>query len=94
MESKSGIKSVPRFGGWDNKKTETPDYTLVFSQARANRRFNKSGWRPASLGGEEEFVTFANLKNNADDDSNTNMIKEIDYTSGTEEVAVNRDSKK
>jgi Cleavage site for pathogenic type III effector avirulence factor Avr len=48
--------AVPQFGGWD-KKTATPDYSMVFSRARANRKYQKSGVRPASLSNESDLLT-------------------------------------
>ncbi|CAL9775277.1 unnamed protein product [Musa acuminata subsp. burmannicoides] len=57
-------RSVPQFGGWD-QKTATPDYSMVFSKARANKKHNKAEFRPStSLGTEEEFMVYQRYKNN------------------------------
>ncbi|OAY66346.1 hypothetical protein ACMD2_13218 [Ananas comosus] len=49
--------SVPQFGGWD-QKAGTPDYSMVFSRARANRKQQKTDMRRASLGNEAELMTY------------------------------------
>lgn len=57
-------RSVPQFGGWD-QKTATPDYSMVFSKARANKKHNKAEFRPStSLGTEEEFMVYQRYKSN------------------------------
>lgn len=55
---KNGRKSVPQFGGWDQNSPDT-NYTVVFSQARANRKQNKTDlteFKRNSLGNEQEFM--------------------------------------
>ncbi|XP_070675233.1 uncharacterized protein [Malus domestica] len=55
---KNGRKSVPQFGGWDQNSPDT-NYTVVFSQARANRKQNKTNlteFKRNSLGNEQEFM--------------------------------------
>ncbi|CAL9065393.1 unnamed protein product [Musa banksii] len=37
VKERNGLMSVPRFGGWA-QKTGTPDYSMVFSRARADKR--------------------------------------------------------
>ncbi|KAB2615270.1 hypothetical protein D8674_021858 [Pyrus ussuriensis x Pyrus communis] len=57
-EEKNGRKSVPQFGGWDQNSPDT-NYTVVFSQARANRKQNKTDlteFKRNSLGNEQEFM--------------------------------------
>lgn len=34
--------SVPEFGGWDQKAPGTTDYSMVFTQARANKKQQKT----------------------------------------------------
>ncbi|XP_052208743.1 uncharacterized protein LOC127812104 [Diospyros lotus] len=49
--------SVPEFGGWDRSADEeATNYSVVFSQARANRKEHKSNPRHASLGNEQEIL--------------------------------------
>lgn len=54
---KDNWMAVPRFGGWD-KKSGTPDYSMVFSRARANRKYQKSEGRLASFGTESDLLTY------------------------------------
>ncbi|CAK8538646.1 unnamed protein product [Lathyrus sativus] len=37
----SAKTSVPQFGGWDQKSTGATDYSMVFTQARANKKQQK-----------------------------------------------------
>ncbi|XP_031490045.1 uncharacterized protein LOC116257433 isoform X2 [Nymphaea colorata] len=53
MEDKPWM-AVPQFGGWD-QKSGSPDYSMVFSRARANRKQVKTTINRASLGTEEEL---------------------------------------
>ena len=53
---KSGWMSVPQFGGWDQKMNKT-DYSMVFQRARANRKENKTYFKAASLGNEQELIS-------------------------------------
>ncbi|GLT58701.1 hypothetical protein SLA2020_315720 [Shorea laevis] len=49
--------SVPQFGGWDRTSQGATNYSMVFSQARANRKQQKSeAIRRTSVGNEEELV--------------------------------------
>jgi len=57
---KNGGLSVPQFGGWNSKNPVPTDYSMVFTQARANRRQHKSDVRHASLGNERELLAAAN----------------------------------
>lgn len=47
--------SVPQFGGWDHKGGGA-NYSMVFSQARANRKQQKNEVKRDSLGNEREFI--------------------------------------
>ncbi|XVF19377.1 hypothetical protein REPUB_Repub11eG0105800 [Reevesia pubescens] len=47
--------SVPQFGGWDEKGLGAANYSMVFSQARDNRKQQKTDVR-RSLGNEQEFI--------------------------------------
>ncbi|KAK7304895.1 hypothetical protein VNO77_42788 [Canavalia gladiata] len=42
-KSANGKMSVPQFGGWEHKAAGVPtDYSIVFSQARANKKSQKN----------------------------------------------------
>ncbi|XP_072976505.1 uncharacterized protein [Typha angustifolia] len=56
-DKRNGWMSVPQFGGWD-QKTGTPDYSLVFSQARAKRKQHKREMTRASIGAEQELMAY------------------------------------
>ena len=51
--------SVPQFGGWDSKAPGATDYSMVFSQARANKKQQKTDIKYPSLGNEREFINAA-----------------------------------
>lgn len=56
---KDGWMAVPQFGGWDQKAGGgTPDYSMVFTRARANRKQQKIDVSSSSLGHEKEFLNF------------------------------------
>ncbi|KAK4441409.1 hypothetical protein Salat_0475800 [Sesamum alatum] len=75
MENSRGKNrmSVPQFGGWDGKAQDETNYSVVFSQARANRKKHKSELPTRSsngLGNEfelpndrEDVEPFSSLKN-------------------------------
>ncbi|KAK4790977.1 hypothetical protein SAY86_031390 [Trapa natans] len=48
--------AVPQFGGWDHKSPESTNYSVVFSQARANRKHHKSGFGHKGLGEQREVL--------------------------------------
>ncbi|KAI3461166.1 hypothetical protein Pfo_017829 [Paulownia fortunei] len=49
--------SVPQFGGWDGKsRDDQTNYSVVFSQARANRKKHKNAVNCHSLGNERELL--------------------------------------
>nr|XP_011459461.1 PREDICTED: uncharacterized protein LOC105349976 isoform X2 [Fragaria vesca subsp. vesca] len=56
----NGRKSVPQFGGWEQSATVEPtSYTMVFNNARANRKQNKTDlteFKRNSLGNEHELM--------------------------------------
>ncbi|KAF3328286.1 Cleavage site for pathogenic type III effector avirulence factor Avr [Carex littledalei] len=58
--------AVPKFGGWD-KKLGMPDYSMVFSRARANRKHQKSGARPTSFGNESNLLTYRHYDDHDDE---------------------------
>ncbi|CAB4278730.1 unnamed protein product [Prunus armeniaca] len=58
-EEKNARRSVPQFGGWDQNGPDPANYTVVFTQARANRKQNKTDlteFKRNSLGNEQEFL--------------------------------------
>ncbi|KAI5335021.1 PREDICTED: RPM1-interacting 4 (RIN4) family [Prunus dulcis] len=58
-EEKNARRSVPQFGGWDQNGPDPTNYTVVFTQARANRKQNKTDlteFKRNSLGNEQEFL--------------------------------------
>jgi hypothetical protein len=42
MQNKPAKMSVPQFGGWDQKAPGATDYSMVFAQARTNKKNQKS----------------------------------------------------
>ncbi|KAK7320467.1 hypothetical protein VNO77_29964 [Canavalia gladiata] len=51
--------SVPQFGGWDQTAAGATDYSMVFSQARAKKKLQKTNLpeiKRKSLGNEGDFV--------------------------------------
>ncbi|MED6122339.1 hypothetical protein PIB30_038915, partial [Stylosanthes scabra] len=69
----SAVNSVPQFGGWDQKDPAATNYSMVFAQARANRKSMKSdlsdSLKRSSLGSEEDLVSA-----NASPNTNPNPI--------------------
>ena len=55
----AGWNTVPQFGGWDQKGSDETNYSVVFSNARANRKLNKAGVRHSSFGSEQELMASA-----------------------------------
>lgn len=53
---KTGWLSVPQFGEWDQKTPSETNYSVVFSQARANRRHHKSDLTHRSYDFEQELL--------------------------------------
>ncbi|KAG6605945.1 hypothetical protein SDJN02_02690, partial [Cucurbita argyrosperma subsp. argyrosperma] len=61
-EKNNRWKSVPEFGGWDHNAPGASNYSVVFSQARANRKQQKTDlteFKRASLGNEREMMAMA-----------------------------------
>eukprot|EP00257_Ricinus_communis_P027763 XP_025015177.1 uncharacterized protein LOC8267754 [Ricinus communis] len=56
QEKKDGWMSVPQFGGWESKAPGATDYSMVFSQARANKKQQKTDIKHASFGNEKELI--------------------------------------
>lgn len=53
--------SVPEFGGWDKEPPGATNYSMVFSQARANRKQQKSDVL-RSLGNHRDFTAESSLQ--------------------------------
>ncbi|KAJ0977971.1 hypothetical protein J5N97_013445 [Dioscorea zingiberensis] len=72
--------TVPQFGGW-NEKTGTPDYSMVFSRARANRKQQKTSdvVKKASLTNEEENVITHQQNQSPRGDCSTKRRKLLSY---------------
>lgn len=49
-------KAVPQFGAWEQKGNTSPNYSMVFGQARAHRKQVKNDVRHLSLGDETELI--------------------------------------
>ena len=47
---------MPQFGGWDQRHGGTPDYSVVFSRARANRKEHKSDIKRASFSNDRDLI--------------------------------------
>ncbi|OIW02807.1 hypothetical protein TanjilG_29583 [Lupinus angustifolius] len=59
QKGKKPITSVPQFGGWDQNAAGATDYSMVFTQARANKKHMKTDLtevKRISLGNEHDFV--------------------------------------
>ncbi|XP_058743091.1 uncharacterized protein LOC131615918 [Vicia villosa] len=55
----SAKTSVPQFGGWDQKAIGATDYSMVFTQARANKKHQKTDLtevKRGSIGNERDFA--------------------------------------
>jgi len=52
----NGWTAVPQFGEWDQKGGASPNYSMVFGQARANRKEFKKNVKHLSLGNESELA--------------------------------------
>lgn len=65
---KNGWLSVPEFGGWDKQAPASPNYSVVFSQARANRKHLKTDLSDlrSNLENERELIN-ANHDHHQDD---------------------------
>ncbi|KAL7084644.1 hypothetical protein ACP275_14G234400 [Erythranthe tilingii] len=51
-----GRRRLPEFGGWDRKSRDETNYSVVFSEARAQRKMRKTEHNRDSLGNEREFL--------------------------------------
>nr|GMD21453.1 putative RIN4, pathogenic type III effector avirulence factor Avr cleavage [Ipomoea batatas] len=48
--------SVPKFGAWEAKPGSSPsNYTVMFSEARANRKQHKTEYTHHSIGNDQEL---------------------------------------
>ncbi|KAL6341769.1 hypothetical protein AAG906_038013 [Vitis piasezkii] len=54
-KEKNAWMSVPQFGGWDQKTGGATNYSMIFSQARANKKQQKADINN-SLGNERELT--------------------------------------
>ncbi|KAL4311238.1 hypothetical protein GQ457_01G038840 [Hibiscus cannabinus] len=85
-------KSIPEFGGWDRIDAGSLGYTMVFSQARDNRKQHKSHTR-SSLGSEQDFIAVPSPQsqspqqnNNQDSPVATNARKSVPEFGGWDGV--------
>ncbi|KAK4356479.1 hypothetical protein RND71_025450 [Anisodus tanguticus] len=53
---KTGWLSVPQFGEWEQKTPSETNYSVVFSQARANRKKHKSDLTHRSYDFEQDLL--------------------------------------
>lgn len=63
MQKKHAKSSVPQFGAWDQKTMGATNYSMVFTQARANKKQQKTDLtevKRSSVGTEEELVKAIN----------------------------------
>ncbi|KAK9673573.1 hypothetical protein RND81_12G176000 [Saponaria officinalis] len=56
-ENNTGWMSVPQFGAWDKKGGSSPNYSMVFGQARENRKQAKRDVKHLSLGNEADLMS-------------------------------------
>nr|XP_007146139.1 hypothetical protein PHAVU_006G015600g [Phaseolus vulgaris]ESW18133.1 hypothetical protein PHAVU_006G015600g [Phaseolus vulgaris] len=67
-EKKATKMSVPQFGGWEHKSGGVPtDYSMVFSQARANKKTQKTDLaevKRLSLGNERDTLNANHRRGN------------------------------
>lgn len=59
MQQRPAMMSVPQFGGWDQKAPGATDYSMVFTQARANKKQQKTNLteiKHRSLGNERDIA--------------------------------------
>ena len=59
VQKKPAMTSVPQFGGWDQKGPGATNYSMVFTQARANKKHMKTDLtevKRSSLGNDGDFV--------------------------------------
>ncbi|PIA53821.1 hypothetical protein AQUCO_00900423v1 [Aquilegia coerulea] len=68
--------SVPQFGGWEQQAGGNTNYSMVFNQARVNRREVKRDIRRSSIGNEQELIVQVHHDR---DDSLTRKKKILTY---------------
>ncbi|TYJ18385.1 hypothetical protein E1A91_A09G119800v1, partial [Gossypium mustelinum] len=71
-----GWTPVPQFGAWDQKNAGATDYSMIFNQARANRKQHKSDVR-RSLGNDRDLVVSSFPKRPPDDHYPVSKKKKI-----------------
>ncbi|XP_009588911.1 uncharacterized protein [Nicotiana tomentosiformis] len=57
QREKNGSPSVPQFGAWDHKTGDNLNFSMVFSQARANKKQNRHNLAQHNLGNDQEILT-------------------------------------
>ncbi|XP_020973523.1 uncharacterized protein LOC107632328 isoform X2 [Arachis ipaensis] len=89
----SSVSSVPQFGGWDQRDPGSTNYSMVFAQARANKKSMKNDLtesiKRASLGSEEEFLNANANANHAQGKSHANAIN-VNHTHQDEPLGMGR----
>ncbi|XP_019242111.1 PREDICTED: uncharacterized protein LOC109222181, partial [Nicotiana attenuata] len=56
QREKYGLPYVPQFGAWDHKTGDNLNFSMVFSQARANKKQNRHNLAQHNLGNEQEIL--------------------------------------
>ncbi|XP_016452350.1 uncharacterized protein LOC107776907 isoform X1 [Nicotiana tabacum] len=56
QREKNGSTSVPQFGAWGHKTGDNLNFSMVFSQARANKKQNRHNLAQHNLGNEQEIL--------------------------------------
>ncbi|RYR45690.1 hypothetical protein Ahy_A07g031495 [Arachis hypogaea] len=92
----SSVSSVPQFGGWDQRDPGSTNYSMVFAQARANKKSMKNDLtesiKRASLGSDEEFLNANANANHAQGKShaNANAIVNVNHAHQDEPLGMGR----
>ncbi|XP_050283501.1 uncharacterized protein LOC126723756 [Quercus robur] len=73
--------TVPEFGGWDKKAPVSPNYSVVFSQARANRKHLKTDLSDlrSNLENERELINANHHHHHHQDDPVMRKKKILTY---------------
>ncbi|XP_039136542.1 uncharacterized protein LOC120273869 [Dioscorea cayenensis subsp. rotundata] len=73
--------TVPQFGGWNEKTGGAPDYSMVFSRARANRKQQKTSdvVKKSSVANEEENTIRHQQDQRPNNDCSTKRRKLLSY---------------
>ncbi|XP_051142994.1 uncharacterized protein LOC127259609 [Andrographis paniculata] len=71
--------SVPQFGTWDGKTRDQTNYSMVFSQARANRKKSKTELMAHhSLGNERELLVHQKIAPESNPHAHTGMQRKCE----------------